>query len=156
MGMGLLPALHAARGDLQAGREEGAGASSRGRARGVLVVAQSALAVLLLASAVLVLQSFSRMLRAGPGFHTEHALSLRVPLPASKYARAEQRRQFFADLLARIQALPGVRAAGAASRVPLGGGSSNGNYSVVGRPPLDDEHQTYAEKRVVSEGYFAA
>jgi putative ABC transport system permease protein len=156
MGIGLLPALHAARGDLQAGLKEGAGASSRGRARGVLVVAQSALAVLLLASAVLVLQSFSRMLRAGPGFHTAHALSLRVPLPASKYARAEQRRQFFADLLARIQALPGVRAAGAASRVPLGGGSSNGNYSVVGRPPLDDDHQTYAEKRVVSEGYFAA
>jgi predicted permease len=156
IGMGLLPALHAARSDLQVGLKEGAGASSRSKARGILVVAQSALAVLLLASAVLVLQSFSRMLRAGPGFHTEHAISVRVPLPATKYGRAEQRQHFFADLLARIEALPGVRAAGAASRVPLGGGSSNGNYSVVGRPPLDDDHQSYAEKRVVSEGYFAA
>jgi putative ABC transport system permease protein len=52
--------------------------------------------------------------------------------------------------------LPSVRAAGLVSRVPLGGGSSNGNYSVGGRPPLDDDHQTYAEKRVVSGGYFAA
>ena len=42
------------------------------------------------------------------------------------------------------------------SRIPLGGGSSSGNYSILGRPPLDDEHQAYAERRVVSEGYFAA
>ncbi len=155
MGIGLLPALHAARGDLQAGLKEGAGASSRGRARGVLVVAQSALAVLLLSGAVLVLQSFSHMLLAGPGYRSEHALSLRVPLPPAKYGR-EQRIEFFRALLERASALPGVRAAGVVSRVPLGGGSTNGNYSVVGRPALDDEHQLYAEKRVVSEGYFAA
>jgi putative ABC transport system permease protein len=156
LGVGLVPALQAARGNLIDGLKEGAGASSRGRARSALVVAQSALAVLLLAGAVLVLQSFSRMLRKGPGFRAQSALSVRVPLPPAKYPAPEQREQFFRELLARISALPGVRAAGVASRIPLGGGSSNGNYSVVGRPPLDDEHQTYAEKRVVSEGYFAA
>ncbi len=155
MGIGLLPALHAARGDLQAGLKEGAGASSRGRARGALIVAQSALAVLLLSGAVLVLQSFSLMLRKGPGYRSEHALSVRVPLPPSKYGR-EQRIEFFRALLERVSALPGVRTAGVVSRVPLGGGSTNGNYSVVGRPPQDDEHQTYAEKRVASQGYFAA
>ncbi len=119
------------------------------------MVAQTALAVLLLSGAVLVLQSFSRMLLAGPGYRSEHALSLRVPLPPAKYGR-EQRIEFFRALLERVSALPGVRAAGVVSRVPLGGGSTNGNYSVVGRAALDDEHQIYAEKRVVSGGYFAA
>jgi putative ABC transport system permease protein len=156
VGIGLLPALHAARGDLQAGLREGAGASSKSRLRGALVAAQTALAVLLLSFALLVLQSFSRMLQKGPGYRAAHALSLRVPLPPVKYPRDEQRRIFFSELLTRIRALPGVRAVGTVSRVPLGGGSSSGNYSVVGRPPVDDEHETYADRRIVSEGYFAA
>jgi predicted permease len=121
------------------------------------VVAQSALAVLLLTGAVLVLQSLSRMLRSGPGYRYEHALSVRVPLPASKYKLDAQRAQFFGELLQRVSALPSVRAAGVVSRVPLGGGSSNGNFGVVGRPEFDVEaNQPYAEKRVASEGYFAA
>jgi predicted permease len=157
LGIGLLPALQAARGNLSEGLKEGAAASSRGRARSALVVAQSALAVVLLAGAVLVLQSLSRMLQAGPGYRTEHALSVRVPLPPAKYKLAEQRVQFFAELLRRVSALPGVRAAGVVQRVPLGGGSSNGNFGVVGRPEFDVEaNQPYAEKRVTSEGYFAA
>jgi predicted permease len=157
LSIGLVPALQAARGDLSIGLKEGAGASSRGRASGVLVVAQSALAVLLLAGAVLVIQSLSRMLSAGPGYRFENALSLRVPLPPSKYKSDEQRARFFADLLARVSALPDVRAAGVVQRVPLGGGSSNGNFSVVGRPEFDQEgHEPFAEKRVASEGYFAA
>jgi putative ABC transport system permease protein len=155
LAVGLMPALQAARGDLQAGLKEGAGASSRNRARSVLVVLQSALAVVLVACAALVLQSLSRMIAQGPGFHAQRALSLRVPLPPASYSR-ERRIQFFQSLVERVSALPGVRAAGLVSRVPLGGGSTNGNYSVVGRPPLDDDHQTYAEKRVVSSGYFAA
>ncbi|HEY6909739.1 MAG TPA: ABC transporter permease [Myxococcales bacterium] len=155
LGVGLMPALHAARGDLQAGLKEGAGASSRNRARSVLVVLQSALAVVLVACAALVLQSLSRMVEKGPGFRAQRALTVRVPLPERSYSR-EQRIEFFRALLERVSALPGVRACGVVSRVPLGGGSSSGNYSVVGRPELDDEHQTYADRRVVSGGYFAA
>jgi len=155
LGVGLMPALQAARGDLQAGLKEGAGASSRNRARSVLVVLQSALAVVLVACAALVLQSLSRMIAQGPGFHAQRALSVRVPLSAASYSR-EQRIEFFRALLERVSALPGVRAAGVVSRVPLGGGSSSGNYSIVGRPQLDDDHQTYADRRVVSEGYFPA
>ena len=155
VGIGLVPAWHASRGDLQAGLREGAGSSPRSRTRSVLVVLQSGLAVLLLAGAVLVLQSLSQMVRQGPGFHAQQALSVRVPLPPAKYSR-EGRIQFFRSLLEGVSSLPGVRAAGVVSRVPLGGGSTDGNYSVAGQPPLDDLHQTYAEKRVVSEGYFAA
>jgi predicted permease len=155
LGIGLVPALQAARGNLQEGLKEGAGASSRHRLRGILVALQCALAVVLLACAALVLQSLSRMIEKGPGFHAQAALSVRVPLPAASYPR-ERRIEFFRALLERVGSLPSVRAAGLVSRVPLGGGSSNGNYSVGGRPPLDDDHQTYAEKRVVSGGYFAA
>ena len=156
LGIGLVPALQAARGDLQAGLKEGAGASARSRASGALVVAQSGLAVLLLVGAVLVLQSFSRMLRESPGFHTDHVLSVRVALPKARYPKPEQCAAFFRDLLERVSALPGVRAAGAAWRVPLGGGSMNGDFTVVGRPAPDEKDLPYAEKRIVSSGYFAA
>src|SRR5438477_871859 len=155
LGIGLLPALHASRGDLQTELREGAGSSPRGRARSVLVVLQSGLAVVLLIGAALVLRSLSQMIDRGPGFHARGALTVRVPLPQAKYSK-EQRIQFFRALVAQVSALPGVRAAGVVSRIPLGGGSSSGNYSIVGRPPADDEHQSYAEARVVSEGYFAA
>jgi predicted permease len=154
-GIGLLPALQASRGDVQAELREGAGASPRGTARSVLVVLQSALAVVLLVCAALVLRSLSQMIDRGPGFHARTALSVRVPLSPAKYSK-EQRIQFFRRLIESASALPGVRAAGVVSRVPLGGGSMSGNYSIVGRPPLDKDHQLYAERRVVSEGYFAA
>jgi predicted permease len=155
LGIGLVPALHASRGDLQTGLREGAGASAHGRTRSVLVVLQSGFAVVLLVGAALVLRSLSQMIDHGPGFRARTALSVRVPLPAAKYSK-EQRIEFFRALLEQVSALPGVRAAGVVSRIPLGGGSSTGNYSILGRPPLDDEHQQYAERRVVSQGYFAA
>ncbi|MGZ6141972.1 MAG: ABC transporter permease [Myxococcales bacterium] len=155
LAVGLMPAWHAARGDLQAGLREGAGASSRSRARSVLVVLQSGLAVLLLVCAGLVLKALSRMVEQGPGFHVQQALSVRVPLPPRKYV-GTQRAEFFRALVERVSALPGVKAAGVVSRVPLGGGSTDGNYNIPGRPPLDEAHQHYAEKRGASPGYFAA
>jgi putative ABC transport system permease protein len=154
-GIGLLPAVQASRGDLQTGLREGAGASARGRARSMLVVLQSALAVVLLVSAALVLRSLSQMIDRGPGFHVRNALSVRVPLPPAKYAK-EQRIRFFRQLLDSVSRIEGVRAAGVVSRLPLGGGSTDGNYSVIGRPPVDPDHEPYADRRVVSEGYFAA
>ena len=155
IGIGVLPAVHASRGDVHTDLREGAGASPRGRARSVLVVLQSALAVVLLVCASLVLRSLSQMIDHGPGFRARTVLSVRVPLPPAKYLK-EQRIEFFRALVEQVSTLPGVRAAGVVSRIPLGGGSSSGNYSILGRPPLDEEHQAYAERRVVSEGYFAA
>lgn len=157
LGIGLIPAWQAARGDLQAGLKEGAGATGRGRARGALVVTQSGLAVLLLVFAGLLLSSFHQLLSVSPGFQPEHAVSLRVALPKGRYADKAQRALFFRDLLARISTLPQVKAAGAAWRVPLGGGSSDGNFGVEGHPEYDQEgHEPYAEKRVVTGGYFKA
>jgi predicted permease len=155
LGIGLLPALHASRGDVHTDLREGAGASPRARARSVLVVLQSAFAVVLLVCAALVLRSLTLMIDRGPGFHARSVLSLRVPLPSAKYDK-EQRIGFFRALLERVSGLSGVRAAGLVSRVPLGGGSSNGNYSIPGRPPVDEAYYPYADWRIVSKGYFAA
>jgi putative ABC transport system permease protein len=155
-GIGLMPALQAARGDLNAGLKEGAGATGRGRARSMLVIAQSALAVLLLIGAALVLKSFAHLLDTNPGFHAANAVALRVGLPQSRYPARAQKAEFFRQVLERISTLPGVTAAGAAQRIPLGGGSTNGDFSVVGRPPLEEKDMPYADKRVITPGYFAA
>jgi putative ABC transport system permease protein len=157
LAIGLLPALQSSRGDLHSDLREGSGATSaKGRLRSALVVAQSALAVLLLIFAGLLLQSFSRLLHQDPGFAVEHTISVRVSLPDSKYPTNEKRAQFVRDVLARMQALPGVRAAGASTGLPLGDHTSIGDFQVVGRPPLPERDQPYAEKRMVTGGYFPA
>ncbi|HZR08896.1 MAG TPA: ABC transporter permease [Myxococcales bacterium] len=156
VGIGLVPAVHAARGDLNPGLKEGAGATARGKARSLLVVAQSALAVLLLIGAALVLRSFAQLLQTNPGFQPAHAIALRVRLPERRYPGPRQRAEFFREVLERISALPGIQAAGAANRVPLGGGRTDGDFSVVGRPPLDEKDLPYADKRVITPGYFEA
>ena len=86
----------------------------------------------------------------------EHTISVRVSLPDSKYPTNEKRAQFVRDVLARMQALPGVRAAGASTGLPLGDHTSIGDFQVVGRPPLPERDQPYAEKRMVTGGYFPA
>ena len=156
LGIGLAPALHAGRGDLHADLKEGAGTTGRSRARSMLVIAQSALAVLLLIGAALVLKSFAHLLRTNPGFQPGNAIAVRVGLSPTRYPTPRSRAEFFARVLERLSTSPGVRAAGAAERIPLGGGSTNGDFSVVGRPPVDEKDMPYAEKRVVTAGYFAA
>jgi predicted permease len=157
LGIGLLPALTSGHGDLHDGLREGAGATSgKGRARNALVVAQSALAALLLIGAALVVQSFARVLRQDPGFAVEHALSVPMELPARKYPTPEARAEFVRRLLERVAALPGVRAAGVSGGLPMGGHTSIGDFSVIGRPPLPEKDQPFAEKRIVTAGYFSA
>jgi putative ABC transport system permease protein len=157
LGIGLLPALQSSRGDLHDDLREGSGATSgKGRVRSALVVAQSALAVLLLVGAGLLVQSFSRLLHQDPGFVSEHAVSMRISLPERKYPTVEKRAQFVSDLLIRLQGLPGVRAAAASNGLPFGDHYSVGDFSVPGRAPLPEKDQPHAEKREVSPAYFTA
>lgn len=157
LAIGVLPAVASGRGELHDDLREGAGATSgRGRARHALVVAQSALATLLLIGAALLVQSFARVLHQDPGFAVEHALSVRMELPARKYPTPEKRAQFARDLVARVAALPGVRAAGVTGGLPMGDHTSVGDFQIVGRPPLAEDEQPFAEKRMVTSGYFSA
>ena len=120
---GIFPALQLLRTNVnETLRDEGRGASaSHGRARlkGLLVVGQVALSLLLLIGAGLLLRSFSRLLRVDPGFDPDNLLTMNVSLPTVKYARPEMQIAFFDEMLRKVSALPGVRQAAISAALPL-------------------------------------
>lgn len=165
LGVGLVPALQARRADLQATLKEEAGRGATGdpgrsRLRSLLVVAELALAVVLLVGAGLLLKSFWLLHRVDPGFHAGGVLKAELQLPASRYPRnfAEwpnwrERQRFEDDLLARVRSLPGVEAAAFAGNHPLDAGFTNSFY-VVGRREEARDWPEIAIRRV-SPGYFS-
>src|SRR3954469_8381233 len=119
---GLVPALTATRTLSSTLKESGRGAvTGRGssRVRGVLVVAELALAVMLLAGAGLLMRSFMKLQAVDPGFRPEQALTFELSLPDSRYAEDSARIGFFDQLLPRLRALPGVRSVAAVMGLPL-------------------------------------
>lgn len=154
---GLAPALGATRpalaGALRGGNREGAGRAGR-RTRSALVVAEVALAVLLLVGAGLLLRSFTRLLAVDPGFRTAQAVVLSVDLPRSRYPEP-RRRLFAAQVLDRLRALPGVAAAGAASDLPLAGGNFY-TFLIEGRPLPEPDRMPAAGELRVTPGYLEA
>jgi predicted permease len=154
---GLIPALHATRGSLVDGLREGARGSSGGagsRVRSVLVVAETALSLILLAGAGLMLRSFDRLMNVDPGFRGEQALTMRVPLPTS-IREPRQQAAYYERMLERLRVLPGVNSAGLISPLPLAGVDANGTFAREGRPAPPGERQM-VKLRVVSTGYFRA
>jgi putative ABC transport system permease protein len=111
---GLAPALQLACTDLRemlasGGRQQARSAAHRTRC--VLVVAEMALSIVLLAGASLLLRSFSRLVQVDPGFDSTNVVTAEIALPQARYARPEQAQRFYQALIERVSALPGVRAA---------------------------------------------
>ncbi len=135
---GLLPALSASRADLNHTLKEGARGASDGRAhqrlRGVFVVVEIALSVVLLVGAGLLVRSFERVLDTNPGFRPEHVLTTSIDLPAAQYHDDARITSFFKQLLERVQQSPGVISAGASTDLPLQGGWTH-LFTIEGRPP---------------------
>jgi predicted permease len=129
----LLPIARYAGRDLSPLLREGGRAATQGRerqrARGALVVAQVALALVLLAASGLMARSFWSLRNTRPGFDPAHALTLRLSLPEASYKDDGAVARFYEQALARVSALPGVRAVGAVSHVPLT--QDGDNHSVV-------------------------
>ena len=121
----VVPAIRGSRPDLeQTLRQSGQGAvGSRrsARSRGLLIAGEIALSVALLACAGLLLRSLLRLEEVDPGFQTERALSMRIPLPDYKYQDAAGKARFYDRVLAEVRALPGVESAGLISPLPFGG-----------------------------------
>ena len=117
----LLPALRTARADLVMSLREGATrtATSREGFRSALVVAEMALAVVLLTGAGLMIRSLHALRSVDLGFAPENVLTLRVSLPSASYETSERVVQFFGRLLSETRALPGVVSAGALRSLPL-------------------------------------
>ncbi len=120
---GIFPALQLSRTNVnETLRDEGRGSTGghrRVQLRGLLVVGQVALSLMLLIGAGLLVRSFSRLLRVDPGFDPQNVLTMNVSLPTVKYADTQKQIMFFDDLLRRVSALPGVRKAAISAALPL-------------------------------------
>ena len=154
---GVLPALLLARGDLSAVRGELRTTLGRraGWLQSSLVVLEVALALAPLLGAGLVLQSVNRMLKEDPGFRPEQAFAFRLFLPDARYPDDASRRTFTEGMVNRLQALRGVRYAGAVNDLPLNGSNTNGNFTIEGKT-WEVGHEPAIEFRSASQGYIEA
>jgi putative ABC transport system permease protein len=120
---GLLPALQLSRQDLNPVlRAEGrgsAGSRRRSRARGVLVVAQVALSMVLLVGAGLLIRSLVRLRNVNAGFDARNVLTMRVALPPARYPKGPQMAAFYDQVVKKVSAMPGVRSAAVCSALPV-------------------------------------
>jgi putative ABC transport system permease protein len=161
---GLAPALHASKPELHDALKEGARGSTaaRSKLRSALVLVEVALALVLLAGAGLMIQSFFKLLDFNLGYRTDRTLTMRLPLTSTRYDQAPQRVKFYRDVLDRIAILPGVEAAGAISHLPLSGSYGSGSTTVEdpevsdGLPRFNGYPYIEADRRIASADYFAA
>jgi putative ABC transport system permease protein len=133
---GLVPALQAARRNLQDSLKEGARGATGGRRawlRNALVVTQISLALILLIGASLFVRSFLNLQNAQVGFDTAPLLTMRFYLPGAIYEPEEPKVQRVQDILRRVDGLPGVQSSFASNLVPLGAGGGGGNVIVEGK-----------------------
>jgi predicted permease len=159
---GLLPALRSSRvADLASELKSGGGRSatagrSRQRARRLLSGFQIALAFILLTGSGLMLRTFLRVVRLDPGFDPRGVLTIELALPATGYPDDASAARFFQSLTDRLQALPGVVAAGAVSDLPLSGTASGTGYEIEDHPQPKGAPPPVLSYEYVSEGYFRA
>lgn len=155
---GLWPALQAGRasfGDALRERGRSAPGGSRGRrARSALVVAELALAVVLLVGAGLLLRSFARLVQVDPGFDTANGITFSLALPEATYDSDQKRLAFHARLREQLEALPGVAGSALALSVPPSSTYFNISFTVTGRPPLPPGEEEALEVRVADAAYF--
>jgi predicted permease len=156
---GLVPALFAARPNIASMLRENLRGSSRGgvnRLRSGLVVAEMALAVVLLIGAGLLIKSFVALSRVNPGFRTENVVTFDLSLPPAKYATDNARLGAIGGVIDRLRALPGTERVGVTVGRPLARLTMMTMFDVVGEPPKDPMHRTITEVHAASPSYFDA
>lgn len=158
--VGLFPALQASSPDLvdalkDSSRGNAGGARGR-RFRGLLIVSEVALSVVLLVGSGLLLQSFLKLQRTPPGFNPTGLAVAFVGTPSQRYATPESQEQFFAGVVDSMKANPQVRSVAVAIGVPLTGFAPQAPYTVGSDAALPLPQRPLAGLRLVSEGYFSA
>ena len=155
---GLAPALRSSKLDLSNSLKDaskGAGAGSRGgRLRSALVIAEMALALILLIGSGLLIKSFVLLQRVDPGFNPDHLITLRVFLNKTHYPAMPQVVNFYSQLLDRIKTMPGVQTVGAISTLPLSGNNSDTDFLIQGRPEPPPNQEPAAWFNIVTPDYF--
>jgi putative ABC transport system permease protein len=156
---GLLPALSASRFNLNEAMNDASGRLSATRAgnrlRGALVVAEVAMTIVLLAGATLVLRSFVNLARVPLGFDPHQVLSMQLRLNGEKYRPVEVRREFFGQLVERLEAQPGVSAASGVLIRPLEGTVGwDLDYAIEGQSLDDARQNAIANYESITPHYF--
>ena len=155
---GLAPATQASNFNLNETLKEGGRDSATGsrghRIRGLLVVAEVAVALVLLIGAGLLINSFLRLRHVDPGFHTDHLLTMQIALPTQKYPDQARRSAFYTELLRRVESLPGVKSAAVTTNLPLYRQGNSIGITIEGRPEPAPGQALIVATRVVSPHYF--
>ncbi len=157
---GLAPAVAASRKNLMDSIKEGGLRSGESKTnaklRNALLIAEVALAFILVIAAGLLTQSFFHLLSVDPGFAPERVLTFELSLPASKYSSQEQTTALYQDVLQKLRSLPGVESAGIIETLPMGGATESTGIRIPGHTPADKNETPYSNYTVASPGYFAA
>jgi putative ABC transport system permease protein len=152
---GLVPALFAASANLQNTLREGRSAGeSAGRRRARSLLATAEIAIALLVAAGLVLRSFSKLIAVNPGFEVKHMVKAEISLPRFQYSTPQQWANFSTDLLARIQAEPGMQDSAVALPLPIVHPNVNVNFDIVGNPLPSQSASRTASYVSASPEYF--
>ncbi|HEV8366365.1 MAG TPA: ABC transporter permease [Pyrinomonadaceae bacterium] len=157
---GLAPALRTMKLNLcdslkEGGRSVGEGVQ-RNLTRSILVVVESAVAVVLLVGAGLLIRSLVSLQNVNPGFDSNNVLTMRIDVPEEKYTTADKRTNFFQQLETRVGGLAGVEGVGMISELPLTGQLNDIPYTVEGRPPTAPGQEFDDDFRRVNTQYFKA
>lgn len=155
---GLVPALKFSNPDVyetlkEGGKTSGAG-SVRGSARGVLVVSQVALALVLLIGSGLMIRSFSNLVRVATGFNPENLLTMEYRVPRNKYPEGGQQWNFHQQVVERVRALPGVDSASVVLALPYSGNGGSLSFVPLDRPEPPKGEEPRAQRNSADQYYF--
>ncbi len=156
---GLAPALDASKVNLNEALKEGgrssSGGAARNKLRNALVIAEVALAVVLVTASGLMFRSFLQLQRVNPGFTPGNLVTLELELPEATYKVDQQQRNFQQQLLQKVRAVPGVTNVATVDNLPFSGNAFNSSFMVEGRPVPPVTERPRAYYRVVSPDYFS-
>ena len=156
---GLAPALQTMRLNLSETLKEGGRtgeAGARNRTRSLLVIFETAVAVILLVGAGLLIKSLVRLQGTNPGFDSHNLVTMRIDLPRNKYGALEARSSFWEQFQSRVGAIPGVEAVGLVTELPLSGQPNDMPYTVEGRPVGSPNQAFDDDFRRINQDYFRA
>jgi putative ABC transport system permease protein len=159
---GVIPSLAASRtnlaGALRGNREMAGGAGSKPRLRfgprGLLVVGQVALSMVLLIGAALLIESLARVYRVNPGFQTSHLLTMSIALSPTRYDTDAKKAKFYRELVEHTEALPGVRSAAVTLNLPMTDTWVGQPVQLAGIPPLRLNERPIGITQNISPEYF--
>jgi putative ABC transport system permease protein len=152
---GLVPALHSSRTELTESLKEGRGSGEgarRNHIRGLLIVSELAVAVVLLVGAGLLVKSLWRLQNVNPGLEPHNILTFNLTLPESRY-NSEKQARFFHDLNTRLATILGVQSASAVLPLPLSGDRFGISFQIEGRPVAEKDEPS-ADFFAIDVGYF--